>query len=63
MKTSMNEEVRAEDPSWVEEWAENVPYGRLGTPEDVSDLAVFLARDRSDYLTGEVIHVDGGSTA
>ncbi|WP_323173450.1 SDR family oxidoreductase [Natrialba sp. PRR66] len=62
-KTSMNEEVRAEDPSWVEERAENVPYGRLGTPEDISDLAAFLARDQSDYLTGEVIHVDGGSTA
>ncbi|GAA0251218.1 3-oxoacyl-[acyl-carrier-protein] reductase [Halobacterium noricense] len=62
-KTSMNEEVRAEDPSWVKDRAENVPYGRLGTPEDVSDLAAFLAQDRSDYLTGEVIHVDGGSTA
>ncbi|ELZ05902.1 SDR family NAD(P)-dependent oxidoreductase [Natrialba asiatica] len=62
-KTSMNEVVRVEDPSWVEERAENVPYGRLGTPEDISDLAAFLARDQSDYLTGEVIHVDGGSTA
>ncbi|GAA0669086.1 SDR family oxidoreductase [Natronoarchaeum mannanilyticum] len=62
-KTSMNEEVRERDPSWVDERAAGVPYGRLGEPEDISDLAAFLARDRSDYLTGEVIHVDGGSTA
>lgn len=62
-KTSMNEAVRERDPSWVSERAEEIPYSRLGRPEDVSDLAAFLARDRSDYLTGEVIHLDGGSTA
>lgn len=62
-KTPMNEAVRERDPAWVEEREAEIPYGRLGTPEDISDLAAFLARDRSDYLTGEIIHVDGGSTA
>lgn len=62
-KTSMNEAVRERDPTWVEERAAEIPYGRLGVPEDISDLAAFLARDRSEYLTGEVVHVDGGSTA
>lgn len=62
-KTELNEVVRDRDPTWVSDRAAEIPYGRLGTPEDVSALAVFLARDGSDYLTGEVIAVDGGSTA
>jgi len=39
------------------------PVGRLGRPTDVGDLAVFLASDRSDFLTGETIVLDGGRTA
>ncbi|RKD89174.1 SDR family NAD(P)-dependent oxidoreductase [Halopiger aswanensis] len=62
-KTPLNEEVRERDPSWVDERAAEIPYGRLGLPEDISSLAVFLASDRSEYLTGEIVHVDGGSTA
>jgi 3-oxoacyl-[acyl-carrier protein] reductase len=37
-----------------------VPLGRLGTPEDVADLAVFLASDESRHITGQTIHVNGG---
>jgi NAD(P)-dependent dehydrogenase (short-subunit alcohol dehydrogenase family) len=33
---------------------------RLGTPEDIAPLAVFLAGPGSDYVTGQTIHVDGG---
>ncbi|WP_461186694.1 SDR family NAD(P)-dependent oxidoreductase [Arthrobacter sp. Z4-13] len=39
------------------------PAGRIGRPEDVGDLAVFLGSDRSTFLTGEVIVLDGGRTA
>jgi NAD(P)-dependent dehydrogenase (short-subunit alcohol dehydrogenase family) len=39
------------------------PVGRLGDPSDVGDLAVFLASDRSNFLTGEIIVLDGGRTA
>lgn len=62
-KTPMNEEVRDRDPSWIDERAAKIPYGRLGTPEDISTLAAFLAHESSEYLSGEVIHVDGESTA
>jgi 3-oxoacyl-[acyl-carrier protein] reductase len=37
-----------------------VPLGRMGTPEDVADLAVFLASDAARHITGQTIHVNGG---
>jgi len=39
-----------------------IPRGRLGTPEDVANLVVFLAGDAAGYITGQVIAVDGGMT-
>lgn len=43
-----------------EKLIENVPLKRLGSPEDVANLAVFLASDNANYITGQVINVDGG---
>ncbi len=40
-----------------------VPLGRLGEPEDLGGAAVFLASDLSRYVTGETLHVDGGTHA
>ncbi|MFD1676712.1 SDR family oxidoreductase [Alicyclobacillus fodiniaquatilis] len=40
----------------------HTPLARLGTPEDVADVAVFLASDLSRFITGEVIKIDGGLT-
>ena len=39
-----------------------IPYGRIGTPEDIGKVAVWLASDDSDYLTGTTIFADGGMT-
>ncbi len=39
-----------------------IPYKRIGTPEDVGKLAVWLASDDSDYITGASIFIDGGMT-
>lgn len=39
---------------------DGIPLGRMGTPEEVAELAAFLAQDSSNYITGEVIRVDGG---
>ena len=44
----------------TEELTKQLPIGRLGKPEDVAELALFLAGDASGYITGEVIKVDGG---
>ena len=37
-----------------------IPMGKLGTPEDVADAVRFLASDEAKYITGQVIHVNGG---
>ena len=40
--------------------AADTPLGRIGTPEDVAELAAFLASDRSGFITGQIIGCDGG---
>ena len=42
---------------------ENVPLGRIGEPYDMTGAALFLASDDAEYITGEVIKVDGGMLA
>ncbi len=39
---------------------EKIPLGSLGKPEDIADLTVFLASHKADYITGQVINIDGG---
>ncbi len=39
----------------------NLPYGRMGTPDEVASLAVFFASDAARYISGDVISVDAGS--
>jgi 3-oxoacyl-[acyl-carrier protein] reductase len=43
-----------------ENYLNNIPLGRFGTPEDVANVVAFLASDYSSYVTGQVIHIDGG---
>ena len=42
------------------EWCKKIPLRRGGTPEDVANIATFLASDMSSYVSGQVIQVDGG---
>lgn len=53
MTSSLPEELR-------KEWAKTIPLRRCGTPEEVANVALFLASDLSSYLTGQVIHCCGG---
>jgi len=39
-----------------------IPYGRVGVPRDIGDAAVWLASDKSDYVNGTTLFVDGGMT-
>ena len=65
--------VNAISPGWVpvesdgeypkslyDAFCARIPLRRPGTPEDVGELAAFLACDRCRWLTGQVIHIDGG---
>ena len=47
-------------PQGLEEAAEFIPMGRIGEPEDIADVILFLASDAARYLTGQVVVVDGG---
>jgi NAD(P)-dependent dehydrogenase (short-subunit alcohol dehydrogenase family) len=53
--------VRTGDPAWVEAACASIPLGRLGTPRDVVNAALFLASDEAAYITGVELVVDGGS--
>jgi len=44
----------------IENYKTLIPLQRLGRPEDVAEVCVFLAGPHSSYITGQVIHVDGG---
>jgi glucose 1-dehydrogenase len=44
----------------LQEGGKHIPWGRLGTPEDVAAAAAFLCSDEADYITGSTLRVDGG---
>jgi NAD(P)-dependent dehydrogenase (short-subunit alcohol dehydrogenase family) len=51
------------DAAVREQYREAVPMGRLGTPQDIEGIALFLASDESAYCTGGLYMCDGGLTA
>ncbi|MDR3329116.1 MAG: 3-oxoacyl-[acyl-carrier-protein] reductase [Prevotellaceae bacterium] len=53
MTNQLSDEVKAK-------WAEAIPLRRGGTPQDVANVALFLASDLSSYVSGQVVHVCGG---
>jgi 3-oxoacyl-[acyl-carrier protein] reductase len=52
--------THALDPELQEQMRSQIPLGRFGRPEDVAELVAFLASDRAAYITGQVIHLNGG---
>jgi len=55
--TEMTEQL---DAKVVEEWTNGIPLKRAGLPDEVADLTVFLGSDMSQYITGQVIEINGG---
>ncbi|WP_346674029.1 SDR family oxidoreductase [Nannocystis sp. SCPEA4] len=46
----------------VQGWASQIPLGRVGAPDDIARVALFLASNDSSFMTGEELLVDGGMT-
>ncbi len=57
--TEMTAHLR-DNEQMMRKWLEDIPQGRLGEPDDVVGLVVFLCTDAARYLTGQAINVDGG---
>ena len=56
-------DTNKEDPeSVIKGIAAGIPMGRLGTIDELGELAAFLASDEASYITGQGIVIDGGST-
>ncbi|NMA91907.1 MAG: glucose 1-dehydrogenase [Firmicutes bacterium] len=56
-------EKQMKEPGRTEKYLRNIPLGRLGKAEDMVGAAIFLASAASDFVTGQIIYVDGGLTA
>jgi 3-oxoacyl-[acyl-carrier protein] reductase len=48
-------------PGTLEEYVENTPLGRVGTPQDIADAVVFLCSAKASWVTGEVFDLNGGA--
>ncbi|MBN1563683.1 MAG: glucose 1-dehydrogenase [Anaerolineae bacterium] len=59
IETEMTTASRS-NPAQIEKWLADIPQGRLGKPEDVVGLVLYLCSDGALYLTGQAINVDGG---
>jgi NAD(P)-dependent dehydrogenase (short-subunit alcohol dehydrogenase family) len=64
--TQMWDDIKAAAPDLeqcMSYWKANIPMGRVGTPEEVAKVTVFLASDDASYITGSNIIADGGMTS
>jgi len=57
IETEMTEKL---DEKVIEQWRNDIPLKRGGSPKDIADACVFLASDMSSYITGQTLSVDGG---
>jgi 3-oxoacyl-[acyl-carrier protein] reductase len=55
IQTDMTDNIARDNPMLG-----SIPLGRVGLPEEIAELAAFLAQDCANYITGEVIRIDGG---
>ena len=62
IKTDMTRR-KWEPPGALEATLDTIPLGRLGQPEDIANLALFLCSDAASFINGDLITIDGGATA
>lgn len=59
IETPMLDPIK-QDPKSIEGILARIPLSRMGKPEEIADLVVFLASDKSSYITGSIVVIDGG---
>lgn len=62
MLSDMTRQFTQENPELARRWVSMIPAGRMGEPADLEALVVFLCSDRSAYLVGQSVVIDGGYT-
>jgi glucose 1-dehydrogenase len=60
--TDMNKDILEDEQKRKEEEEEKIPIHRIGRPEEIARVAVFLASKDASYITGTTVYVDGGLT-
>jgi NAD(P)-dependent dehydrogenase (short-subunit alcohol dehydrogenase family) len=61
VKTDLLPDTRDETGKlWREIWQDMIPLGRMGTPEEIGAMVLYIASDMSPFLTGSVLLIDGG---
>ena len=58
--TIMTDMCKGFDSETLSTLAEETPMGRLGTPKDIAEAIYFLGSESADFITGQVLSVDGG---
>ncbi|HVB63238.1 MAG TPA: SDR family oxidoreductase, partial [Nitrolancea sp.] len=61
IQTPINQNVWG-DPVGLKDLLDKIPFGRLGTPDEIGRLVAMLASDNASYVTGTTVFADGGMT-
>lgn len=60
IESGMNQDTATINPDLWDYFTRNIPLKRAGTPEDIANMALFLASEKASWITGKIFEVDGG---
>ena len=60
IETNMTQVIDMFPPEILEQFMQSIPMGRKGQPSDIAAAAAFLCSEDASYMTGEILHPDGG---